>query len=164
MAILILVFGFIIGAGSSNIWIGVAYGILQASVWMVMLVRFGLLATVVTIFTNALLNAVGILTPDFSRWYAGAGIFALVVTLALALNNLLTFPYGHGFTVSSLTRLLEKEGFRVVAVLGDVLVRTADRWTRPWAAAEERALKTIMRLLARGAPRAAPWVEVYARS
>lgn len=92
------------------------------------------------------------------------GHLAGPTTVALALNNLLTFPYGHGFTVASLTRLLEDVGLRVVSVVGDVLVPTADRWTRPWAAAEERALKVAMRLLAQRLPRAAPWLEVYARA
>ncbi len=82
----------------------------------------------------------------------------------LALNNLLSFPYRHGFTPASLERLLVASGFRVVRLRGDVLVPTADRWTRRWAALEERALKWLWRPGARLAPAAAPWLEAYARA
>ncbi len=82
----------------------------------------------------------------------------------LALNNLLSFPYRHGFTPASLERLLGESGFRLVTLLGDVLVPTADRWTRGWAALEERALKWLWRPGARLAPAAAPWLEAYARA
>ena len=86
----------------------------------------------------------------------------------LAQNNLLAFPYRFGFTVGSLTRLVEELGFRVVHVTGDVLVPIADKWTRPWAAVEERVLKRAVGALvarfARGERRLAPWLELYARA
>jgi SAM-dependent methyltransferase len=84
--------------------------------------------------------------------------------LLLAHNNLLTFPYRFGFTPASLTRLLEQSGFRVNQVVGDVLVPIADRWTRWWAVAEERAVKALLKPLTRanGRMRLAPWIEVYA--
>ena len=91
------------------------------------------------------------------------GRLAAPTTTLLALNNLLTFPYRHGFTPASLARLLAASGFRVVHLRGDVLVRTADRWTRPWAALEERALKWLWRPGARLLPAHAPWIEAYAR-
>lgn len=80
----------------------------------------------------------------------------------LAHNNLLAFPYRHGFTPASLRRLLEEEGFAVVATVGDTLVPIADRWTRRWAAWEERLLKRALRALAPLGP--APWFEIYARA
>jgi 2-polyprenyl-3-methyl-5-hydroxy-6-metoxy-1,4-benzoquinol methylase len=85
--------------------------------------------------------------------------------LLLAHNNLLTFPYRYGFTPSSITRLLEQCGFGVQRITGDVLVPIADRWTRPWATAEERILKVLLKPLtnAYGRMRLAPWFEVYAR-
>jgi 2-polyprenyl-3-methyl-5-hydroxy-6-metoxy-1,4-benzoquinol methylase len=85
--------------------------------------------------------------------------------LLLAHNNLLTFPYRYGFTPPSITRLLEQCGFRVQHVAGDVLVPIADRWTRRWAAAEERLVKAALGLVARrdGRQGLAPWMEVYAR-
>jgi hypothetical protein len=73
----------------------------------------------------------------------------------LAYNNLLTFPYRFGFSPGSLARLLVDLGFRVDRVVGDILVPTADEWTRTWAAVEERALKRFTR-------GSMPWFEIYA--
>jgi SAM-dependent methyltransferase len=82
--------------------------------------------------------------------------------LALAHNNLVTFPYRYGFTIRSLTRLLGRIGFQVRHVQGDVLVPIADEWTRPWASAEERIVKATLGIAARFNPSLAPWIEVYA--
>jgi SAM-dependent methyltransferase len=93
------------------------------------------------------------------RSFAAAGL--------LAHSNLLSFPYRHGFTVRSLERLIERNAFEVIVFEGDALVPIADRWTRPWAAAEERALKLAQRLGARVGvlpPHRAPWLELYARA
>lgn len=81
----------------------------------------------------------------------------------LAQNNLLTFPYRWGFTVSSLARLLSESGLRVERVYGDVLVPTGDEWTRLWARAEERFAKAVMRVGAARSPERAPWIELYGR-
>ena len=97
---------------------------------------------------------------------ASAGVRAFVRAL-LAHNNLLGFPYRHGFTPGSIGRLLADTGFRVERFEGDALVPIADRWTRRWAAVEERALKLMLRAVTRGArlrAGAAPWFEVYARA
>ena len=88
---------------------------------------------------------------------------ATVARLLLAHSNLLTFPYRHGFTLESLTLLLERTGFAVERVYGDALVPIADDWTQGWAALEERAVKGALRVLAKGEAEAAPWLEVYAR-
>jgi SAM-dependent methyltransferase len=84
--------------------------------------------------------------------------------LLLAHNNLLTFPYRYGFTPGSIARLLEQCGFRVQRAIGDVLVPIADRWTRRWAAAEERVVKALLTPVARADGRVglAPWMEIYA--
>lgn len=82
----------------------------------------------------------------------------------LAHNNLLGFPYRHGFTLGSLTHLLRRTGFAVERVYGDTLVPIADEWTQPWAAWEERAVKGALRLLARGEADGAPWLELHARA
>jgi SAM-dependent methyltransferase len=79
----------------------------------------------------------------------------------LAHSNLLGFPYRHGFSERSLRALLERAGFRIERVLGDALVPVADRWTRPWARAEESAVRSVLRRLP---PAHAPWLEVYARA
>jgi SAM-dependent methyltransferase len=87
-----------------------------------------------------------------------------VARALLAHNNLLGFPYRHGFTVRSMTLLLEDTGFDVVRTHGDALVPIADEWTRGWAAAEERMIKTGMKALAAFDTDGAPWFEVYAKS
>ncbi|MGH7718511.1 MAG: class I SAM-dependent methyltransferase [Gemmatimonadaceae bacterium] len=84
----------------------------------------------------------------------------------LAHNNLLAFPYRHGFTLRSLALLLGKVGLAITRTHGDPLVPIADEWTRGWAAAEERALKTMLRALSHAGSagaEASPWIEVYAR-
>lgn len=79
----------------------------------------------------------------------------------LAHNNLLAFPYRHGFTLPSLESLLHDAGFRVRHTVGDSLVPVADRFTRPWARAEEITVKAVLRRL----PAArSPWLEVYAQA
>jgi SAM-dependent methyltransferase len=82
--------------------------------------------------------------------------------MLLAHNNLLAFPYRHGFTPRSLARLLAEAGFDTIAVVADTLAPIADRWTRPWAALEERAVKSALRAASHIAP--APWFELYARA
>jgi 2-polyprenyl-3-methyl-5-hydroxy-6-metoxy-1,4-benzoquinol methylase len=93
--------------------------------------------------------------------------FAPVARALLAHNNLLTFPYRFGFTPDALTALLERTGFRVQRIVGDVLVPIADEWTRQWAVWEERVIKRALRTLTRAGfldARATPWIEVYARA
>lgn len=92
------------------------------------------------------------------------GIAGPVARALLAHNNLLAFPYRHGFTVRSLALLLEDIGFEVVRTFGDALVPIADEWTRGWAAAEERMFKTATKALATLDTDGAPWFEVYARA
>jgi SAM-dependent methyltransferase len=98
----------------------------------------------------------------YARWRArldhrGHG---LAVAL-LAHNNLLTFPYRQGFGRQSIGAMLEKSGFAPIQVHGDTLVPIADRWTTRYGRIEERAIKTLQRVVHRAW--AAPWVEVYAR-
>lgn len=80
----------------------------------------------------------------------------------LAWNNLLAFPYRAGFTRVGLSRLLEREGFRVLATVGDVLIPISGESTRRWAAWEERAVKRFLR--ASATLGAGPWFEIYARA
>jgi len=84
----------------------------------------------------------------------------------LAQNNLLGFPYRYGFTPTALSRLVERNGMRVEQVVGDVLVPIADRWTKRWAALEERLVKRVIGAgarISRGDKPLAPWFELYAR-
>lgn len=89
------------------------------------------------------------------------GPAAAIARALLAHNNLLGFPYRYGFTPASLTALLRAAGFEAKLVVPEVLVPMATRWTRRWAATEERLLKLGLRLLAGRLP--APWFEVYAQ-
>ncbi|HEU4630124.1 MAG TPA: class I SAM-dependent methyltransferase [Gemmatimonadaceae bacterium] len=88
---------------------------------------------------------------------------APLATALLAHNNLLTFPYRHGFTIGSLARLLDRTGFTIEHLYGDTLVPIADEWTQEWAAWEERVVKGALRVLTREEAERAPWLEVYAR-
>ena len=92
-----------------------------------------------------------------------SGPMSPIATAMLAHNNLLGFPYRHGFTVGALGRLLGAVGFEVVSTYGDTLVPIADRWTRRWGALEERLVKGVLRAVTTvaGAERA-PWFEMYA--
>jgi hypothetical protein len=95
------------------------------------------------------------------------GPFAPVARAALVHNNLLGFPYRHGFTTSSLTRLLSDAGFGDVRFHGDTLVPIGDRWTRRWARLEERVVKALLRgavTSSRLGGRYSPWIEAYARA
>jgi len=80
----------------------------------------------------------------------------------LAQNNLLTFPYRHGFTREALRRLLEEQGFRIEHVRGDVLVPIADEWTRRWARLEETLIKHTLALVANRDAHWAPWLDIFA--
>lgn len=91
------------------------------------------------------------------------GPLAPVARLLLAHNNLLAFPYRHGFGTRSLGKLFRSLELEIVFVHGDALVPIADRFTRRWAALEERALKGALRAAARIGAGIAPWIEVYAR-
>jgi SAM-dependent methyltransferase len=102
-------------------------------------------------------------------FYAGVrgrldGVAGPVARALLAHNNLLAFPYRHGFTVKSLTLLLEDIGFEIVRTCGDALVPIADEWTHGWAAAEERMVKAATKALAALDTDGAPWFEMYART
>jgi SAM-dependent methyltransferase len=94
------------------------------------------------------------------------GPLAAIAREWLAQNNLLGFPYRFGFTPASLARLLERNGMHVERVVGDVLVPIADRWTKRWAALEERLIKRVIGLGAAISPAdkpLAPWIELDGR-
>jgi hypothetical protein len=88
----------------------------------------------------------------------------------LAWNNLLSFPYLHGYGLRSLDARVSRHGFRRVLARGDVLATLAGRATRGFARHEERALKRLqlswIALQARDPASpltAAPWLDVYYR-
>lgn len=92
------------------------------------------------------------------------------LTAAMAWNNLLTFPYLHGYSAATLDRLLRRQGFVRVDFRPDVLTRLADAQTKWWAAQEEKLLKALWLAAARldvmHAPHGAaltPWFDAYYR-
>jgi len=86
------------------------------------------------------------------------------VLAAMAWNNLLAFPYLHGYSTATLNQLLEQLGFQYVAVHGDTLTRLADQQTKRWAVWEERLLKSAWGLVGRLRPEFAPWFDAYFRA
>ncbi|HTO69125.1 MAG TPA: methyltransferase domain-containing protein [Myxococcota bacterium] len=82
---------------------------------------------------------------------------------ALAWNNLLGFPYLHGYGLPSLDRLIEPFGFTRIGVRGDVLGRQADSGYARWARLEERAVKAAQRARFRADLAHAPWLDVVLR-
>ncbi|MGQ0562905.1 MAG: class I SAM-dependent methyltransferase [Gemmatimonadota bacterium] len=111
---------------------------------------------------RTLLDAGGILAVRVPN----GGFYAALLgtpfaTMLLAPNNLLAFPYRHGFTAGSLRTLLETADFRSERLRGDTLAAPTGGSTRRWAAAQERLLKAALRRLP---ARYAPWLEVYARA
>jgi SAM-dependent methyltransferase len=100
------------------------------------------------------------LTGPWNRW----------LRTLMAWNNLLAFPYLHGYSVRALGRLLAGHGFEQIAVCPDTLVRLSDGQTAAWAAWEERALKSVCRLAAGieallpdSTMATAPWFDAYYR-
>jgi hypothetical protein len=85
------------------------------------------------------------------------------VRVAMAWNNLLGFPYLHGYSIVTLDRLLSSFGLRRIAFHPSVLPRLADARTKPWAVFEEQAVKSVWRTLTRSDGRAAPWFDAYYR-
>lgn len=96
------------------------------------------------------------------RFANGGRVSRAAARALLAQNNLLGFPYRYGFTRNALTRLLGEQGLRVVRMHGDVLVPTADEWTRPWARVEETFIKRFMAFAAHRGTHWAPWLDVFA--
>lgn len=87
-----------------------------------------------------------------------------------AWNNLLAFPYLHGYSVSTLDRLMSEYGFIRIAAYADTLVPLSDARTKTRAAQEEKILKWTWGTLARleswwpaSTMRFAPWLDVYYR-
>lgn len=81
----------------------------------------------------------------------------------LAWNNLLAFPYLHGYGFASLDRLAREFGLRWAWIAGDTLGTVSDASYAAWARLEERAVKASQRTrLARNVVHA-PWLDVYLR-
>lgn len=96
--------------------------------------------------------------------------FAGWLRALLAWNNLLAFPYLHGFSVRTLDWMSHWHGLDRVGVTPDTLCRLADDSNQAWAVWEEGALKQLARTIARLEARrdnslltSAPWFDAYYR-
>jgi SAM-dependent methyltransferase len=85
------------------------------------------------------------------------------VRAAMAWNNLLGFPYLHGYSAATLDRLLRPFALRQIVLHPDTATRLADAQTKLWAAWEERLLKAAWRAVAKRQPDLAPWFDAYYR-
>jgi len=86
--------------------------------------------------------------------------------VALACNNLLTFPYLYGYSAPQLEYLTESYGFRLATCVPDQVVFTPPRHLAWWALAEERTVNALFRVIAALWPddrsrqyRSAPWLD-----
>lgn len=116
---------------------------------------------------------------DCFRWGAGwihrlhrkgyvPSLLLKPILRVMAWNNLLAFPYLHGYSVRTLDGLMGLYGLRRALLRTDSLTRLSDDQTRPWAAREERISKGLIRLaakvenlLVRDRYRYAPWLDLY---
>ncbi len=102
------------------------------------------------------------------QWLKAGGGRGRWAILALAWNNLLTFPYLNGYSTSTLDQLVARHGFTRVALEVDTLMMLSDLQTTSWGRWEERVVKFICRILAgnRTLPPSlqammSPWLDVY---
>ncbi|MBW3622403.1 MAG: class I SAM-dependent methyltransferase [Armatimonadetes bacterium] len=110
-------------------------------------------------------------TEGIHRLHAMRGPFRALLGPLLSLmawNNLLFFPYLHGYSVRTLDRLLCRYGFRRRWIVPDTLCRLSDDRTKSWAAGEERLSKAATRIVARvqalnpaGPLTFSPWLDAY---
>ena len=87
---------------------------------------------------------------------------------ALAWNNLLAFPYLHGYSIVTLDQLLGRHGFRRLTFTRDTLMYLSDRDTKAWAMVEEKLIKWYCRcagalesVWSNDSTRFTPWLDVY---
>ncbi len=102
------------------------------------------------------------------QWLKAGGSRRRWAILALAWNNLLSFPYLNGYSPATLDQLVARHGFTRVAIETDTLMTLSDEQTTRWGVWEERVVKCLCRVLARSgrAPFSfqtmmSPWLDVY---
>jgi SAM-dependent methyltransferase len=88
--------------------------------------------------------------------------------VALACNNLLTFPYLYGYSARHLERLAEPYGFRLAGCVPDEVVSAPPGHLAWWAVAEERTVKGLVYAIATlwrddrsGLYRSSPWLDCF---
>ncbi|ULA61813.1 MAG: Methyltransf11 domain-containing protein [Nitrospira sp.] len=102
------------------------------------------------------------------RWLKAGGVRRRWAMVALAWNNLLSFPYLNGYSTSTLDQLVARQGFTRVSLEVDTLMTLSDQQTTPWGRWEERIVKSSCRILARNRTlfpsfhnMVSPWLDVY---
>ncbi len=106
------------------------------------------------------------------RWGAAllkrGGAWRRWIVPVLAWNNLLAFPYLHGYSISTLDQLLGRQGFRRLAFTRDTLMYLSDRETKAWAMVEEKVVKWWCRwagvlesVWSKDRTRFTPWLDVH---
>ena len=89
---------------------------------------------------------------------------------AMGYNNLLGFPYLHGYSPATLERLIEQHGFRCSGVLNSELLTLPLPQNPCWVEQEERAINSEIRLLANSilanssGTFTGPWIEAWFRA
>jgi SAM-dependent methyltransferase len=88
--------------------------------------------------------------------------------VAMACNNLLTFPYLYGYSARHLERLAEPYGFRLAGCVPDQVVSAPPGHLAWWAVAEERTVKGLFYAIATlwrddrsGLYRSSPWLDCF---
>jgi hypothetical protein len=89
------------GLASDNLTTGLIAAAINSAIFLLLLVRFGLLATIFAEFF-LLLGVLYPLTSDFSAWYSGVTIFALAIGLSFAIYGFFTSLGGQPLFRSSL--------------------------------------------------------------
>jgi hypothetical protein len=88
------------------------------------------------------------------------------VTVTMAWNNLLTFPYLYGYSAHALSVLTASYGYRRVTCVPDTLMSAPAGHTKIWARVEERLCHSMCRM-SWGAGwtsdrfATAPWLDMY---
>ena len=95
------------------------------------------------------------------------GMLRRPLDVAMACNNLLTFPYLYGYSPDQLLRLTAPYGFRLAACVSDQVVSAPPGHLAWWALAEERTVKAMFRAIAALWPdsrtrryRTSPWLDI----
>ncbi len=83
-AMLLGLLNLVLSLSGENLWIEVPIAILQATILVFLVFRFGLLSVAVLGYVFVLLQVAPI-TLDFSQWYAGRSLLALAVFVGIAL-------------------------------------------------------------------------------
>jgi serine/threonine-protein kinase len=89
VAAFVLVGGAVAAAGAGNFWIGFYNTAILLAVFILLLARVGLLAAVVQFYVFGLFIFFPV-TGDLSAWYAGSGVTAILVLVALTLFGFTT--------------------------------------------------------------------------